>query len=234
MCFKHKSHHIRLPIKTLRCTLSLTGHHSRSVAWGNNVSHYEIYWQLSCFAAVYLSVRRMKGHSPPLLHRKESQGFSLLLWVFSFAVQKQLPVLVWKGAGAWSFCALIGKGAPGPHMEGLWCHHAAGGSAGGLLESGRRRWGCGWAGGPGWRPAFYSFVVWLMEAGPLVGTSALLPCLGGILLQCMKVKSESEVTESCPTLHDPVDCSLPGSSIHGISQARVLEWVAIAFSGKWL
>ena len=82
MCFKHKSHHIRLPIKTLRCTLSLTGHHSRSVAWGNNVSHYEIYWQLSCFAAVYLSVRRMKGHSPPLLHRKESQGFSLLLWVF--------------------------------------------------------------------------------------------------------------------------------------------------------
>ena len=50
------------------------------------------------------------------------------------------------------------------------------------------------------------------------------------LLQCMKVKSESEVTQSCPTLHDPEDCSLPGSSVHGISQARVLEWVAIAFS----
>ena len=49
------------------------------------------------------------------------------------------------------------------------------------------------------------------------------------LLQCI-VKSESEVTQSCPTLHDPTDCSLPGSSIHGISQARVLEWVAIAFS----
>ena len=52
------------------------------------------------------------------------------------------------------------------------------------------------------------------------------------LLQCMKVKSESEVTQSCLTLLDPVDCSLPGSSIHGIFQARVLEWGAIAFSGK--
>jgi len=50
------------------------------------------------------------------------------------------------------------------------------------------------------------------------------------LLQCMKVKSESEVAQSCPTLHDPMDFSLPGSSIHGIFQARVLEWVAIAFS----
>ena len=50
------------------------------------------------------------------------------------------------------------------------------------------------------------------------------------LLQCMKVKSESEVAQSCPTVSDPMDCSLPGSSIHGIFQARVLEWVAIAFS----
>ena len=50
------------------------------------------------------------------------------------------------------------------------------------------------------------------------------------LLQCMKVKSQNEVTQSCQTLSDPVDCSLPGSSIHGISQARVLEWGAIAFS----
>ena len=50
------------------------------------------------------------------------------------------------------------------------------------------------------------------------------------LLQCMKVKSESEVTQSCPTLSDPMDCSPPGSSVHGISQARVLEWGAIAFS----
>jgi len=52
------------------------------------------------------------------------------------------------------------------------------------------------------------------------------------LLQCMKVKSESEVARSCPTLRDPMDCSLPGSSIHGIFQARVLEWCAIAFSGS--
>ena len=50
------------------------------------------------------------------------------------------------------------------------------------------------------------------------------------LLQCMKVKSESEVAQSCPALSDPMDCSLPGSSIHGIFQARVLEWGAIAFS----
>ena len=48
------------------------------------------------------------------------------------------------------------------------------------------------------------------------------------LLQCMKVKSESEVAQSCPTPSDPMDCSLPGSSIHGIFQARVLEWGAIA------
>ena len=50
------------------------------------------------------------------------------------------------------------------------------------------------------------------------------------LLQCMKVKSESEVTQSCPTLSDPMDCNLPGSSVHAIFQARVLEWGAIAFS----
>ena len=50
------------------------------------------------------------------------------------------------------------------------------------------------------------------------------------LLQCMKVKSTSEVAQPCPTLSDPKDCSLPGSSVHGIFQARVLEWGAIAFS----
>ena len=50
------------------------------------------------------------------------------------------------------------------------------------------------------------------------------------LLQCMKVKSESEVAQSCPTLSNFMDCSLPGSSVHGIFQARVLEWGAIAFS----
>ena len=50
------------------------------------------------------------------------------------------------------------------------------------------------------------------------------------LLQCMKVKGESEVAQSCLTVSHPMDCSLPGSSVHGIFQARVLEWGAIAFS----
>ena len=54
------------------------------------------------------------------------------------------------------------------------------------------------------------------------------------LLQCKKVKSESEVTQSCRTLSDPMDRSPPGSSVHGIFQARVLEWGAIACSAKGL
>ena len=55
------------------------------------------------------------------------------------------------------------------------------------------------------------------------------------LLQCMKMKRESEVAQLCLTLSDPMDCCLPGSSIHGIFQARVLEWGAIAFSSFiWL
>ena len=53
------------------------------------------------------------------------------------------------------------------------------------------------------------------------------------LLQCMKVKSESEVAQLCPTYSDPMDCSPPGSSIHGIFQARVLEWGAVAFPVKF-
>ena len=48
-----------------------------------------------------------------------------------------------------------------------------------------------------------------------------------------KMKSEREVAQSCPTLRDPMDHSLPGSSVHGIFQARVLEWVAITFSGMY-
>ena len=52
------------------------------------------------------------------------------------------------------------------------------------------------------------------------------------LLQCMKVKRESEVVQSCPTSSDRLDCSLPGFSVHGIFQARVLEWGAITFSGE--
>ena len=54
------------------------------------------------------------------------------------------------------------------------------------------------------------------------------------LLQCIKVKNESEVIQSCPTLRDPMDCSLPGSSVPGILQARVLKWVAITFSRQSL
>ena len=64
--------------------------------------------------------------------------------------------------------------------------------------------------------------------GSLPGKNTGVGC--HFLLQCMKVKRESEVTQSCPTLCYPMDCSLPGYSAHGISQARVLEWVAIAFS----
>ena len=69
------------------------------------------------------------------------------------------------------------------------------------------------------------------QAPPSLGFSGKNIGVGcHFLLQCMKVKSESEVAESCLTLSDPMDCSLPGSSIHGIFQARVLEWGAIAFS----
>ena len=53
-----------------------------------------------------------------------------------------------------------------------------------------------------------------------------------LLLQCMKMKREREVAQSCPTLRDPMDCSLPGSSVHDIFQARVLEWGAIALFKK--
>ena len=60
------------------------------------------------------------------------------------------------------------------------------------------------------------------------GKNTGVGCL--FLLQCMKVKSESEVAQSCPTPSDPMDCSLLGCSVHGIFQARVLEWGAIAFS----
>ena len=60
------------------------------------------------------------------------------------------------------------------------------------------------------------------------GTNTRVGC--HFLLQCMKVKSENEVAQSCPTLCDPMDCSLPGSSIHGIFQVRVLERGAIASS----
>ena len=66
------------------------------------------------------------------------------------------------------------------------------------------------------------------QAPPSLGKNTGVGC--HFLLPCMKVKSESEVVQSCPTLHDPMDCSPSGSSVHGIFQARVLEWAAIAFS----
>ena len=69
----------------------------------------------------------------------------------------------------------------------------------------------------------------LLRAWDFPGKSTGVGC--HFILQCMKVKSEGEVAQSCPTLRDPMDCSPPGSSVHGIFQARVLEWVAIAFSG---
>ena len=70
------------------------------------------------------------------------------------------------------------------------------------------------------------------QAPPSLGFSRQEPWSMGchFLLQRMKVKSENEVTQSCLTLRDPMDCSLPGSSIHGIFQAKVLEWGAITFS----
>ena len=69
------------------------------------------------------------------------------------------------------------------------------------------------------------------QAPPSLGFSRQETGVGcHFLLQCMKVESESEVTRSCLTLSDPMDCSLPGSSTHGTLQARVLEWVAITFS----
>ena len=73
------------------------------------------------------------------------------------------------------------------------------------------------------------------QAPQSLGFSSKNTGLGShFLLQCMKVKSESEVAQLCPTLSDLMDCSLPGSSVRGIFQARVLEWGAIAFSRwKW-
>ena len=66
------------------------------------------------------------------------------------------------------------------------------------------------------------------------GTCAIIHTQCCTYIPDMSTESESEVAQSCPTLCDPVDCSLPGSSVHGIFQARVLEWVAIAFSERWL
>ena len=70
------------------------------------------------------------------------------------------------------------------------------------------------------------------QAPPSPGKNTEVGC--HFLLQCMKVKSESEVAQLCPTLSDPMDCSPPGSSAHRIFQSRVLEWGAIAFSKPFI
>ena len=70
--------------------------------------------------------------------------------------------------------------------------------------------------------------LWLLRPWDSPGKNTGVGC--HFLLQCMKVESESEVSQLCLTLSDPMDCSLPGSSIHGIFRATVLEWGAIAFS----
>ena len=76
---------------------------------------------------------------------------------------------------------------------------------------------------------FFMFWFWACEIlAPQPRIKPTSPTLAGRFFTT--VPPESEVTQSCPTLCDPMDCSLPGSSIHGIFQARVLEWVAIAFS----
>ena len=62
------------------------------------------------------------------------------------------------------------------------------------------------------------------------GIKPLSPALAGRFFTISMIAMKIEVTQSCPTLCDPTDCSLPGSSIHGIFQARILEWVAISFS----
>ena len=84
-----------------------------------------------------------------------------------------------------------------------------------------------------WQPT------WLPHPWDPPGKNTGVGCL--FLLQCMKVKTKREVAQSCLTLSNTIECSLPGSSVHGIFQARVLEWVAIAFSDhtciqifKWL
>ena len=82
-------------------------------------------------------------------------------------------------------------------------------------------------------------IPWMEEPGRLQSMRSLRVGHDWVTLACMHAlekemhQSESEVTQSCLTLCDPRDCSLPGSSIHGIFQARILEWVAISFSNAW-
>ena len=77
------------------------------------------------------------------------------------------------------------------------------------------------------------FNILLNKQNPFICIIYLVASSKAISQISLKVKSESEVAQSCPTLCDPMDCSLPGFSIHGNFQARILEWVAISFSANY-
>ena len=83
--------------------------------------------------------------------------------------------------------------------------------------------------------AHYNHCLWLQKILGISWLSASLFQGCHFLLPCMKMKSESEVAQSCRTPSDPMDCSPPGFSVHGIFQARVLQWGAVSFSNaeKW-
>ena len=97
-----------------------------------------------------------------------------------------------------------------------------------MQESEKWKWSCSVVSNSPWPPGLQP--TRLLHPWDSPGKNSGVSC--HCLLQCRKVKSESEVAQSCLTLCDPMDCSLPGSSVHGIFQARVLEWVAIAFSAR--
>ena len=109
---------------------------------------------------------------------------------------------------------------------------------GGLQSMGSQRVRCNWATAAAAAKSLQSCpTLWDPIDGSPPGSSVYGDSPGKntgggchFLLQCMKVKSESEVAQLCPTLRYPMDCSLPGSPVHGIFQARVLEWGAIALA----
>ena len=96
-----------------------------------------------------------------------------------------------------------------------------------MHESEKRKWSCSVMSDSSWPHGLQP--TRLLRPWDFPGKNTGVGC--HFLLQCMKVKSESEVAQSCLTLRDPMDCSLPGSSVHRIFQARILEWGAIVFSG---
>ena len=120
---------------------------------------------------------------------------------------------------------LVGKGFPGTRQESKWMHYIMSAENYGrkcYISTAKPLQSC---------PTMFDPIDGSPSGSPVPGTLQARTLEGfHFLLQCMKVKSESEVAQSCPTLSEPMDCSLPGSFVHGIFQARVLEWVAIALS----